>query len=278
MFISVVIPTYNRRQYLEECLLSLGNQAYPVAQYEVIVVDDGSTDETRDFLNEFSRNVPFRFRALHQSNRGPSSARNLGVSKASGDLIAFLDDDCIAGEGWLESLSKRFGDEQVAGVGGAIKSITSGTIPSYLNYMGLFSHLIQDGVVYYIITANACYRKAVLQEVGGFNEGIRKPGCEDPILSLRVREHGYVLTYDPDAIVLHQHKRDLSSLLGTFFNYGRGRNILDQVFDGKHLPKRRRYSVMKSIKENGSVKVGGIFLVLWLLSGIAYRMGRLRGY
>ena len=95
MMVSVVIPTYNRRKSLERCLSSLASQSFPASGYEVIVVSDGCTDDTLELLGRFA--PPFTFRWLEQANQGAPAAQNLGVAAAKGDVILFLDDDCVCG-------------------------------------------------------------------------------------------------------------------------------------------------------------------------------------
>ena len=93
MKVSVVIPTYNRRSSLERCLSSLAAQSFPVSEYEVIVVADGCTDDTVELLRAFA--PPFTFRWLEQANQGAPAAQNVGIAAATGDVIVFLDDDCV---------------------------------------------------------------------------------------------------------------------------------------------------------------------------------------
>ena len=98
--LSVVIPTYNRKDTLSRVLEGLGSQTLPVASYEVIVVDDGSRDGTPRFLTEFS--APFRFEALIQSNTGPAGARNRAIQAARGEIVVFLGDDTVPEASFLE--------------------------------------------------------------------------------------------------------------------------------------------------------------------------------
>ena len=102
--VSVVIPTYNRKDMLKECLESLFNQTYPKERYEIIVVNDGSTDGTEEVLNEYAKKAPCAFKWFTQQNKGPCVARNLGVKNARGEIICFIDDDCVAEKKWIENL------------------------------------------------------------------------------------------------------------------------------------------------------------------------------
>ena len=277
-FISVVIPTYNRREYLKICLDAFARQTYPQNLYDVIVVDDGSMDDTSSFLSEYSKSTPFTLISLRQENQGPAIARNLGIRKARGELVAFTDDDCVVKEDWLYNHSRSFNDDMVGGVGGVVESKVLGIYGLYFDYMGILSPLADAETVYYIITANACYRKDVLMKAGGFNEKIKKPGCEDPILSIKVRQMGYTLRYNPESVVWHYHKNNIKSFARTFYNYGRGKEILDRELNWESLPKRRRYSLVQYKKDEGGTGRAFFFLFLWYLQGIAYRLGCRKGY
>src|SRR5205085_5035047 len=102
---------YNGGRTLEQCLLSLGRLDYP--DYEVVVVDDGSTDDTRAILARFPG-----VRAVHQPNRGLSTARNVGLQAATGEVIAYTDSDCFADPDWLTHLVHQLQRTGAAGVGG----------------------------------------------------------------------------------------------------------------------------------------------------------------
>ena len=105
MFFSVVIPTYNRQPILEKCLRALDQQTYDstlIAGYEVVVVDDGSTDGTVAWLRQHQGELPHMV-LFEQDHKGPAAARNLGVEKAQGDTIIFIDSDLVVLEGFLQS-------------------------------------------------------------------------------------------------------------------------------------------------------------------------------
>jgi len=105
VFFSVVIPTYNRKPILEKCLQALERQTFDpdlVAGYEVVVVDDGSTDGTVDWLHRHADQFP-HVRLLEQDHKGPAAARNLGVERATGDTIIFIDSDLVVLEGFLQA-------------------------------------------------------------------------------------------------------------------------------------------------------------------------------
>src|SRR4051794_25606038 len=103
--VSVVIPTYNRGPFLERTIRSLVGQSYPADKLEVIVVDDGSMDGTGQIL-ERCQETSACLRVLRQAKHGPATARNLGIQQSHGEIILFMDDDCVADERWVFELTR----------------------------------------------------------------------------------------------------------------------------------------------------------------------------
>ncbi len=225
--VTVVLPTYNRLGALKKCLNSLKDQSLQKGEYEIIIVDDGSTDGTSEFgkrlLDKKSENLFY----YYQKNKGPASARNLGVCHAKGEIIAFLDDDCRAEKVWLEELIKGYEDQWVGGTGGRLISPLNETLAD-----GYFAHVrimekprMKKDRIEYVMTANASFRKAILSEIGGFDESFPFPGGEDPDLCSRIRERGWRFQYNPKAVVYHYHPRTLGTMRRTYFNYGIGKAL-----------------------------------------------------
>jgi glycosyltransferase involved in cell wall biosynthesis len=117
--ISVVIATYNRSVSLIETMQALVQQDFHPARFEVIVVNDGSTDQTIEKLKEFKIGAPFQIRFFSQANRGPAAARNKGIMEAAGHIIAFTDDDCIPDPDWLTSIHRFFEKNNHVGLQGS---------------------------------------------------------------------------------------------------------------------------------------------------------------
>ena len=220
---SVVIPTRNRALVLERCLEALGRQEMDVSFTEIIVVDDGSTDDTAERVRRAAEQGKLSIRLLKGKGRGPAAARNIGWRAASAPVVLFTDDDC-------EPAPRRNADlvellEQnpaLAGVGGKITKIREGVVPRFVDDEGYLAHPGADGSADYLVTANAAYRKAALQEVGGFNESFPCAGGEDPELSFRLRARGAKLAKIEGGVVFHNHPRSLIDLYGMNWRYGRG--------------------------------------------------------
>lgn len=226
--ISVLIPTFNRVDQLRECINSLKKQTLESQEYEIIIVDDGSSDQTPELGQSFSVSSEGHIRYFRQTNQGPAAARNFGIQNAKGEVVAFIDDDCRAERNWLEELVKGYSDPKVGGTGGRIISPLKETLADrYCFHVGLLeTPKMKEDRVEYVITANASFRKKAVLEIGGFDEHFVFPGGEDPDISYRLTQSGYRLIYNPFAIVNHYHPRSLNTLRKTFFNYGMGWAIL----------------------------------------------------
>lgn len=228
IFVSIIIPTYNNRDYLKENIKSLYNQTYPKDKYEIIVVDDGSIDGTGQWVelqrNKYHCNLSYFF----QKNKGPASARNLGIRNSLGEIVAFIDSDCIASCTWIEEIIKGYDDNRVAGVGGRIKALpTASKISQYCVYIKMNEQpLINKTGIVYLITGNASFKKNCLNNVGGFDERYNFAGGEDPDLCYRLKRQGYIFRYNRDAVVYNHHKEKMGEFFKTYFNYGKGDEFL----------------------------------------------------
>ncbi len=227
--ISVVIATYNRATQLQRCLRAIEALTYPLACFELIVVDDGSPDTTWQVLETFGRETHLRFTRLRQANGGPGAARNAGIKKASGEFIAFTDDDCTPDPNWLQAYVAGFKDAKIGGLGGPIRDISINTVSRYLGlHHVVTSHFAGTEIPPFLVTANACYRRQCLAEAGGFDEQLKHPGGEDPDLSWRVLKLGYRLDFCPEAGIQHHHKTGVREFARSYYYYGQGYRYVQQ--------------------------------------------------
>ena len=227
--VSVIIPTYNRLESLRKCLNALSCQTLLSENFEVIVIDDGSSDGTINHLKGQKKTLKINFSYYSQPNLGPGAARNLGIKKAKGELIVFTDDDCVADPNWLEALVNSLPDDrQCAGIGGVIVRQQNDLISKYIDDTQTMNHPIKNNTVQYLVTANALYRLSCLLEVNGFDTRITWPGGEDPDLSFRLLDQGYYFITSSLPIIRHEHRNTLKGLCLMFKNHGRGRSALVQ--------------------------------------------------
>jgi GT2 family glycosyltransferase len=204
MFASVILCTYNRVHLLERTLRSLASQTVPSEQFEIIVVDDGSTDGTAALCERAKRDLPSMEYVAMAKNLGLAAAGNRGIRSARGDILLFIDDDCIAQEDWVECLTASLEQHPLAA--GAIKS-------PLLNYVKFCHNISQfhpfmkrraEGQMESIVGANMGIRRLVLEELGGFDEKSKVPDME---LLLRARLKGHRVHFAPGAIVIHDPER-----------------------------------------------------------------------
>lgn len=227
MFISVVIPTYKRKEKLIQTLSSLKEQNFSKNDYEVIVVEDGSKD-----AEELVRNFNSNFKYYWQENAGPAKARNLGIKKAKGEIIAFTDDDCVVPKDWLLRLSEGFkAHPDVAGVGGYLEA-SEGTLERnifarYERFVSRRDYGIKEVEMVGGFdspaggTNNVSYKKEILEEVGLFDETFPVAAGEDADLKWRITEKGYRLLFIPLKVEHHQDY-NFAGFLRQAYNRGVG--------------------------------------------------------
>lgn len=199
--VSVVCSTYQRAHRLPNLLAALEAQTYPAERFEVVIVDDGSTDGTSQLVEAFAANSRLDLRLVSlPKNTGRSAGRNTGWRAARAPVIAFTDDDCSPSPGWLESgLHALKGDVTVV-VGRTAPN------PAQAGNSGVFSrsqNVDRESGMRYMHTCNIFYRRADLEAVGGLDAAFNAKGGEDTDLGWRVLDHGGNVVFAEDALVFH---------------------------------------------------------------------------
>ena len=219
---SVVVPVYNDEDRIRHCIESLLSQTLDSDKYEVIIVDNNSTDGTADAIRAY----PVKY--LFEEKPGPAAARNSGIRVARGWVVAFTDSDCIASPDWLRLLVENIDGEKVgASAGNVLPLSRENAIERYAAGFWQIDKMV-SGQNYgkpYAITANVAYKKAVLEEVGGFCEEYPVAASEDTDLGWRVSDRGWRFVYVPEAIVHHDHRATLGGLHGFGYKSGYGIEI-----------------------------------------------------
>jgi len=246
--ISVIIPTYNRRQFLEKVLYSLFNQTQQKEDYEIIVVDDGSTDDTSLFLN--SLKTPCRFRFVRQENVGLSAARNHGAALAEGKILLFLDDDIVASCELLKEhlLSHSSGEEKIAVIG-CIKTdekILNEPLASFFEYS--FRHEYQRMAMYPetlnsndVRGGNLSVRKDIFLALGMFDENFGRIANEDGEFAYRLERGGGKFIFNPKAIGYHLYQKGFKESITKAHSQGRAAVLMHK----KHPESIWRYNLAK---------------------------------
>ena len=223
MFLTVVISTRNRSALLDKALGSLTNQTYPQATFEVIVVDNGSSDTTRNICLSRSKQIE-NFRYLYDKRPGLYVARHAGWQAAQGEIIIFTDDDVRVSNMWLEGIYEAFQDRRVGLVGGKILPEFESTPPEWLHFLwrktpwGMalpyyslldFGDVVQEISPLFVWGCNFAIREHILREVGGFHPDSMPDnllcfrGDGETSVATSVGNKGYAILYHPKALVYH---------------------------------------------------------------------------
>ncbi|WP_036483227.1 glycosyltransferase family 2 protein [Myxosarcina sp. GI1] len=207
MYISVVIPTYNRLPILKKCLLALEKQKIDcrfISNYEVVLVDDGSTDETLAWIDEHQQQLP-HVRVYRQQHQGAAAARNLGVQNAVGDTIIFIDSDLVVTEKFLQAHVNALTTETQKL--GSDRVFTYGWVINTNNFDNPTSepYKITDFSAAYFATGNVAIAKKWLEKAGLFDTGFQLYGWEDLELGVRLKKLNLKLIKCPEAVGYHWH-------------------------------------------------------------------------
>jgi GT2 family glycosyltransferase len=221
---SIVIPTRNRPRELAACLETIVALDYPRSKFEVFIVDDGG-DLDSSALDHVRDSITIRL--LKQPHRGPASARNRGVAAASGQYVAFTDDDCAVDRGWLRALAAAFSANPAAIVGGTTisgerASLFAVASQNVIDFLYDHHAAMPDPSRYFTANNLACARD-ILRNIGGFDESFRRAAAEDRDLCERWSEAGLPLVLEPSAVVTHGSvHRSIARYLAQHFRYGQG--------------------------------------------------------
>lgn len=254
--ISLVICTRNRAAYLPQHLASLSMIVTSIP-WEIVFVDNNSTDETASILKAFAKNASMPVTVVHERNVGLSNARNSGWHAANGEVIAFTDDDCYPAADYIDALAKVFADTRMAFAGGRVLLHDPEDYPltiktsTQVHYYNPYS-FIGPG---HIHGANFAFRKALLETVAGFDalmgSGTDFP-CEDCDVLLRALSVGAYGIYSPDIVVSHHHRRRAHDVpkIERAYMAGRGAFYMKALADANsRLPIV--YEWMRSVKAFG---------------------------
>ncbi|HVU73319.1 MAG TPA: glycosyltransferase [Mycobacteriales bacterium] len=235
--ISVLVPTYRRPELLRMCVTSLVAQRVPAGTVEIVVVDDASGDETTAVLGELQAQVPGLIALTQHENRGPAAARNAAVAASSGSLLLFVDDDVVAHEDLVAThLALHADGDEKAGVVGLVEWLPTLDITRFMRWLDTtdlqfsFHTRLRAGPLPHpadaFYTCNLSMQRTMFDIAGGFDERFPYPAYEDIELALRLAQHGFVLSYRPEALAWHARPVTLAQFRARMVKVGESAELL----------------------------------------------------
>jgi len=256
--ISVVVCTYNGASTIRDTLEALRDLDYPA--FEVIVVNDGSTDETGQIASTYP------YRVIDEENQGLSRARNTGIAAATGEIVAFIDDDAYPDPHWLRFLALSFMEDDYAAVGGPnlAPSNDGWRADAIANAPGgPNAVLISDRIAEHIPGCNMAFRKDALEAIGGFDPVFRAAG-DDVDVCWRLRDRGGLIGYSPAAVVWHHRRKSIRKFWKQQVGYGRAEALLEHKWPA-------RYNSIGQLSWRGRLYGRGVSLDFSAMHGRVYQ-------
>ncbi len=226
--VSVVVCTYNGARHLRQCLRELSHLDYP--DYEVIVVNDGSTDKSAAIASEFD------VRLINTPNCGLSNARNTGLRAATGEIIAYIDDDAYPDPQWLRYIVNTLqSSTHVAAGGPNIPPPGASLVSTSVSHSpgGPLHILLTDEIAEHIPGCNMAFWKKRLAAIGGFDPQFRVAG-DDVDVCWRLQEKGWTIAYSPSAVVWHHRRSSAQAYLKQQLGYGKAEALLERKWPEKY--------------------------------------------
>lgn len=235
-FISVIVPSFNRRSEIEGLLTSLDQQELPKDEFEVIIVDDGSTDDTSEYVAKIIETKRLQIQFIRQDHKGPGAARNLGMENARGDVFVFIDSDCTAPPDWLSVIKVAFDDDpELRAFGGRDDALPdfpplllaiNYSMTSFLTTGGMRGGKKKRLAKFYPRSFNMGLHRTLYEKIGGF--GSLRHG-QDIEFSNRIIKSGEKVAYLRDSVVFHKRRTSLRTFFRQVFNWGVARINLYKI-------------------------------------------------
>lgn len=251
--ISVIVPTYNRADALPKCIESLLHQTLDAGLYEIVIVDNNSSDHTESIVTDYVARARLNIRYVFEPRQGLHFARHTGAKAATSDILAYTDDDAICDPRWLAELMIAFEDKEVGCAGGKIcikwdQEPPSWIIP-YENVLGQLDYGSKKralGDSEFINGGNFCIRRCVLWDVGGFNPdqiGEVLVGDGEAGLCRKIHKRGIKMLWVPEAVVWHRQNVRRNATLSDMKRRFRNNGVCSGYALYKNVKKRTRLLV-----------------------------------
>ncbi|MEZ4870304.1 MAG: glycosyltransferase [Caldilineaceae bacterium] len=249
MFCSVIIPVYNGSKTIDCCLDALAQQTTPPNFYEIIVVDDGSTDTTAENVSAWCTAHPtINCHMLQQKNQGPAAARNYGAHCAKGELLLFTDADCRPLPPWIATFSAAFAADATlsAAMGSYISSQPEVAAQfAQLEFEERYAHMCQQATIDVVATYSAAFRRDIFLATSGFDAAFPKANNEDVEFSYRLSQLGHRMIFVPAAMVAHPHSASWWSYGKTKFSRAYWRTIVYKRYPAKAIKDSYTPQILK---------------------------------
>jgi glycosyltransferase involved in cell wall biosynthesis len=277
MAISVVVPFHNAEKHIEQCITALLSQTYPSSSYEIIMVDNNSTDGSAEVVAKYAR-----IKLLTENKQGSYAARNRGVAESNGSVIAFTDSDCIPVPEWLDRISESMRSPGVGIVqGGRLYSTRSASmllLEAYESERAFHTFSGKFKGLYYGYTNNMAVRRDVLDRCGPFMEVMR--GADSIFVNRAIEDYSpEIIRYAPDAAIRHLEITGVPDYLRKRFIYGRSlqQNYTIRKRTHRKMTYSERYGIIRATIERKRYSFfESVYLVLLVSTGIVVFMsGRL---
>jgi cellulose synthase/poly-beta-1,6-N-acetylglucosamine synthase-like glycosyltransferase len=212
---SIIIPTFNGASRIGNCLDALLEQA-AWRDFEILVVNDGSTDNTADVARRYPTVL-----LIDQANAGPAAARNRGAMESSGKVLVFTDDDCVPTPHWLDSMLAPFVEPEVVGVKGAYRTRQKSLVARFvqIEYEDRYGLMNAADSIDFVDTYSAAFRRERFLEMNGYDTAFPVACAEDVELSYRMSKVGWKMKFASDAIVYHTHPDTLRAYLAKKYKF-----------------------------------------------------------
>jgi GT2 family glycosyltransferase len=284
--VSIVVPVRDEEAIIGNCLTSVLGTRYPSEKREILIVDNGSSDRTAEIVKKHP--VTYLFAP---ERAGPSHARNRGIEASSGEIVAFLDADCVVTKGWLEELVAAFETPDVWGVAGEILSYPPQTRAQ--RYMAMRKGRWQKPAVEskwwpFAVTANVAFRRDTFDQIGYFDPVLIR--AQDKDFGRRFLSAGLKLEYSPTAVVFHRHRATTRGFFRQHVGWGFGAALLHLKYNlpwGWRNEARKYGELLRSIWElgrsglqhviRGGEEMDFYYAYYEVLRRLAHRIGFLQG-
>lgn len=244
---SVIVPAFNAESSIGECLDALIDQTIGRAEYEIIVVDDGSNDSTPDIVGRYKG-----VRLVKQQNSGPAAARNNGAGIAVAPIIVFTDSDCSPQRDWLENMIAPLeADQKIVAAKGAYRTRQRELAARFvqLEYQDKYRILTRDEYIDFIDTYSAAFRKDVFLTFGGYDTSFKVACAEDVELSYRMGNAGHKMIFNPKAIVFHRHPDNFIAYFRKKYKFAYWRMLAvrknpNKMVSDSHTPQIMKFQLL----------------------------------